>query len=283
MHRIFSIFVSLSIAAGILFAKEQEYHPHPQKNFLRLNTEHLHFIGSKKKRCGNRFGIEADMHNVYGHMQLYAERTLTETTPKVPSDLYVTKLFGLYEYTYDGVGYRVGFAHIHDNLAKETDGGKIYSIGFTYNAWKGRVYFSDYEHFDVWQSDIHYTYKGEGWQLIGIGKWIHLIDEKSNAFSRNADSDYVTVGMKLHVHRGRWHYGAAFFGGERIFAVMQDGLQVQHHAMAFKYSAMAGVGYTLSKGTVVHLRYGYHRADEIAIHNDNVKIHHVTLALQLPF
>ena len=40
---------------------------------------------------------------------------------------------------------------------------------------------------------------------------------------------------------------------------------------------MVGVGHQLDDNMVAHLRYGYHKAKEVPINNDNVKVKNLSL------
>jgi hypothetical protein len=58
---------------------------------------------------------------------------------------------------------------------------------------------------------------------------------------------------------------------------MKDGFSVQHHSMEFKESYMIGVGHKVSKNITSHLRYSYHKAKEVPMDNDNVKVENISL------
>ncbi len=127
------------------------------------------------------------------------------------------------------------YAHIDDNIMKETNGGKIYGIGYQKSTLAFTQYFSDYPHFDVYQSDLKYSLK-----------YIHLKDKNSNNFSKKGKTDYFTAGLKLHTHYHGYHLGAAAFVGKRMFSVMKEGFKVQHHAMEFKESYTCGIGHKIT-------------------------------------
>ena len=64
---------------------------------------------------------------------------------------------------------------------------------------------------------------------------------------------------------------------------MKEGFKVQHHAMEFKESYMVGVGHSFNKDMVAHLRYGYHKAKEVPMNNDNVKVNNLSLDMVYKF
>jgi predicted porin len=46
---------------------------------------------------------------------------------------------------------------------------------------------------------------------------------------------------------------------------------------------MIGIGHELGKNMATHLRYGYHKAKEVPMDNDNVKVNNVSLDLVYKF
>jgi len=267
-----------------LLAKEEEQHLHSGSSNIKINYETLDFTNSKKKKDGKRYGIEIDHESTHHHYQLYYEKTNTNTTKIVPKDLDVKKYTLKYQYKITPKErVTLSYTEIDDNLMKETNNGHIYGIGYSKNGLGVTQYLSDYPHFDVYQSDIKYSFKKEGLKTTLIGKYIHLKDKDSNGFSKKAKSDYFTGGIKLHTHYNGYHLGAGVYLGKRVFAVMKEGFKVQHHAMEFKESYMFGVGHALEEHTVVHLRYGYHKAKELPLNNDNVKVENISLDLVYKF
>ncbi len=76
--------------------------------------------------------------------------------------------------------------------------------------------------------------------------------------------------------------GAGAFFGKRVFAVMNDGFRVQHHAMEFDKTYMIGVGKHFGDVDLT-LKYVYQEATEIPINNDNVKVGNIILQLGYRF
>jgi len=115
-----------------------------------------------------------------------------------------------------------------------------------------------------------------------MGKYIHLQDKNSNAFSRKAQNNYFTPGLKIHAHYHDYHMGAGAFFGKRAFAVMYNGFKVQHHAMEFNKTYMFGIGKHFGD-LDVSLHYVYQEATELPINNDNVKAKNLILQVAYRF
>jgi hypothetical protein len=271
----------------VLFANDEDHIDHIDKTNLKLNFSSLDFSHSKKKEDGKRVSVELDHQSQKHHYQLQYERTDTNTKPNIPKDLEVNKYTLKYHYQLNPAqNISFSYTSIDDNLMKETDGGNIYGLG--YNICRANItqYFSDYKRFDVYQTDLSYKIKKEfdTVHIMGkiIGKYIHLKDKNSNNFSKNAKTDYFTLGLKLHSHINGYHLGAGTYLGKRIFAVMKEGFLVQHHAMEFKETYMAGIGHAIGK-SMVHLRYAYSKADEVPSNNPDVKVDNLSLEVAYKF
>ena len=274
----FSTLLLSTLLCTSLYAKEEEQHTHSGSNNIKLNYESLTFNHSKKKRDGNRYGIELDHEDEQQHFQLYYEKTKTHTTKIVPKNLDVKKYTLKYQYKLqDKERITLSYSGIDDNIMKETNNGHIYGLGYRKNGLSIMQYLSDYPHFDVYQSDVKYSLKKQGVKITLLGKYIHLKDKESNSFSKKAHENYFTAGIKLHTHYHGFHLGAGAYFGKRIFAVMKDGLKVQHHAMEFKESYRLGIGHALGENMSTHLRYGYHKAKEVPMNHDDVTVHNVSL------
>ena len=283
MKKINAILLSTLLCAT-LSAKEEEQHDHDGSNNIKINYETLDFSNSKKKEDGQRYGVEIDHEEEHHHFQLYYEKTNTNTTKIVPKDLDVNKYTLKYQYKFSPKErVSLSYAEIDDNIMKETNGGHIYGVGYSKNGLGVTQYLSDYPHFDVYQSDLKYSFKKSGVKTTLIGKYIHLKDKNSNNFSKKAKSDYFTGGVKFHTHYNGFHLGAGAYLGERIFAVMKEGFKVQHHAMEFQESYMVGVGHEFGENMAAHLRYGYHKAKEVPMNNDNVKVNNLSLDMVYKF
>jgi hypothetical protein len=283
MKKLNTILLS-SLLCTLLYAKEEENHAHEGNNNIKINYETLDFGNSKKKEDGKRYGIELDQEDKDQHIQLYYEKTKTNTTDIIPKDLDVKKYTLKYEYKLtQKERFSFLYANIDDNIMKETNGGNIYGIGYSKDGLGLTQYISDYPHFDVYQSDFKYSFKKSSLKTTLIGKYIHLKDKNSNNFSKNAKTDYFTAGVKFHSHYNGYHLGAGAYLGKRIFAIMKEGFKVQHHAMEFEESYILGIGHSIGENVIAHIRYGYHKAKEVPIDNDNVKVRNLSFDMIYKF
>ena len=275
------------LIATASYAEIAEHHIHEDRTSITLNYEFLDFTGSKQKDDGIRYGVEVDYQAKKHHFQLYSEHTDTQTKPVIPKDLSVNKYAFKYQYQlFPSQTLSLSYIHVSDNLIKEVDGGNIYGLGYRYKAFSFTQYLSDYHHFDVYQSDFKWGIKKKFSHFILkgalIGKYMYLDNKDSNAFSSKAEDDYFTVGAKIHAMYEGWHLSLVGYTGERIFAVMNEGLRVQHHAMAFDKSMMLGLGKEWGN-VFVKLRYIKQYATEVPIDNDDVKVENIALSLEYTF
>jgi hypothetical protein len=255
---------------------------------LNITYETLDFKDSKKKDKGKRVGIALDYRQDKTLYQLLYEKTYTDTfQPPLSENLKVNKYYFKYTKKIDILNaYMLSYVTIDDNLMKETDNGHIYGLGYRYNDLKIAQYLSDYKHFNVYQSEASFTFRKQFGEVKTrvkvVGKYIHLQNKKSNNFSKNAKTDYFIPGIKLHALYKGYHFGAGAFFGKRIFAVMHDGLKVQHHAMEFNETYMGGLGKHFEWGSL-HLKYVYQIAEEIPQHNKGVKVENIILKIGYHF
>lgn len=261
---------------------------HAERTVLKLTYENFNFENSKKKDKGKRYGVAINHQRDNELYQFLYERTNTNTyKPPLTEDLHVNKYYLKYIRKLDGKqSFSVSYATIDDNIMKETDGGNIYGLGYTYGALGLTQYLSDYENFNVYQTDFKYTFKKAFGEIKTsaalLGKYIHLEDKDSNLFSANAKEDYFTPGLKIHAHYKEYHMGAGVFFAKRAFAVMNDGFRVQHHAMEFEETYMFGFGKHF-RDVDLSLKYVYQKATEIPINNDNVKVENIIVQLGYRF
>jgi len=240
--------------------------------------ENKTFKDSTQKKDGVVYGVGADLHHNGSELKLAYEEGYTNTKqPPLPENLETKKIFLKYAYRFDkNFDLHINYISIEDNLA-ETDGGSVGGGGFTYYFNKKAAvnitqYFTDYAAFNVFQSDLRIDYKSKvekvKMHFSLITKYINIEDEnpKSN-FTKYAESDYATTGIKLHSHYDSYHFGMGAYFGRRAFAVMNDGFKVQHYAMEFDRTYAIGAGKTLSD-FVVRFQYIYQRAKELPAQNE---------------
>ena len=270
-----------------LMAEVDEHHEHVGNSQIKLSYQTLSFTDSKQKDDGLRYGVEMDYQNTEHHLQVYVEHTDTQTKPHVPKNLSVNKYSFKYQYQLSkGNALILSSIGIDDNLMKEVDNGKILGLGYKYKGLQFVQYVSDYKNFNVYQSDIKLSRKMvfDDVSVKGavIGKYMRLQHRKSNFFSRKTKNEYYTLGLKVHADYDKWHVGAGLYVGERIFAVMNDGMKIQHHAMSFDRSMMFLLGREF-EDVFVQVRYARHDANEIPIGNDNVKVEFLAVDFSYKF
>ena len=270
-----------------LYGEQEIHHNHIGSSNFKINYGKFDFENSKKKDNGKSHAVEFDHQDNKHHYRLYYEKSTIKTMPIVPKDLEVKKYALKYGYALNKKS-KLSFTYltIDDNLMKETNGGHIYGVGYTYKALQAIQYFSDYKHFDVYQSDLKFGFKKSfsNWELMVrvLGKYIYLDNKNSNSFSRKANRDYFTTGLKLHAHNKSYHLSAGTYLGKRMFAVMNEGLKVQHHAMEFKRSYLFALGKEF-ENMDIYLRYAQHKADEININSFNVTRKNIEVELSYKF
>ncbi len=245
-------------------------------------VESKSFTNSKQKDDGITYGVGVDVHYKHSAYKITYEHTDTNTKqPPLPYDLKIDKLFLKYGYEFnDTFGVNLNYISIlNDNLAI-TDGGKIYGLGFSYNHLEHlssnfTQYLSEYDDFNIYQSDLRIDYDTHlgkvHMKISSITKYIIVDEENPNGFTKNAEDDYLTTGIKLHAHYKTYHFGAGAYFGKRVFAIMDDGFKVQHHAMEINKTYALGVGKVFLP-FIVRFQYVFQEATELSIQNPGVKV-----------
>ncbi len=256
-------------------------------------VESKNFTNSVQKEDGVVYGIGADIHHDNSAYKLAYEYGDTNTKqPPLKEDLRTDKLFLKYAYDFqDDLEFNLNYINIlNDNIAI-TDGGKTYGAGITYHIRKNintnfTQYYTNYDDFNVYQSDFTLDYKMKindiKIKLTSVTKYINLDEENLNSFTKNAEDDYLTSGIKLHLHYEGYHFGSAVYFGKRVFAIMDDGFKIQHHAMEFDRTYTVGIGKNISD-FVLRLQYTYQQATELPVENKNVEVSNIRLLLNYKF
>jgi len=245
-------------------------------------AESKEYTNSVQKKDGLVYGVGADIHIGNAEYKIAYEQGGANTTAKVPEDLEMSKLFFKFDYKFDkhfsaNVNY---LGVLSDNIA-ETDGGYAYGGGITYRFGKKlslnfTEYFTIYNKFDVFQSDLRIDYKTKFDQVrvkfSSVTKYIYVEDGNlSSSFTKNADENYFTTGIQAHAHYKSYHLGATAYFGKRAFAIMQDGFKIQHHAMEFDRTYAIGAGKTFGD-FILRAQYIYQRAEELPMSNEDVDV-----------
>jgi len=251
------------------------------------------YSNSAQKEDGVVYGIAGDIHTKNSEYKFAYEHAHTHTKqPPLPKDLKVDKLFLRYAYTLDDkFTMNLNFINVIDDNLAETDNGKAYGAGLSYKINKKLLanftqYYTDYENFNVFQSDINLEYRFKidsvKFKVKSITKYIDIDKQTPSRFTRYTDDDYLTTGAILHAHYKTYHFGAGAYYGKRIFAIMSDGFKIQHHAVEIDRTYVAGLGKTISDFTF-RAQYIYQRGAELPAHRENVKIKNIRLIINYKF
>ena len=266
---------------------------HGLKSSITTTYETLDFKNSIQKNDGVRYSLGGVITKDNSTYKLTFERTITDTKkPPLKENLLVSKLYAKYAYKFTN-GIKINLNHLNilsDNLVP-TNHAKTYGIGLGYSFDKNTFinitqYYTDFREFKSYQSDLkleHQIFFDKMMlKVTTIAKYIKLDDYKNNFFSKNADSDYLTAGIKLHSHYKDYHFGTGIYLGKRAFAIMKDGFALQHHAMEFNKTYMVGIGKNISN-SIISIKYMYAIATELPMQNKDVKVQNLILSLKYNF
>jgi len=274
----------LLVAVPIFALEQQSVH-----SSLLAYYENKTYTNSKQKIDGRVYGIGGDIHYNKSALRFaYEDGAATTKKPPMTKDLTNQKLFLRYRYMLNNKLYfHLNYLSVlYDNIAI-TSGGKGYGGGveYLYNKQLSSdftQYYLKYSDFKSYQSDLKFEYKTTlrdlKMKLSLIGKYIKLQDIHPNSFTKNAKNHYFTTGVKLHAHYKSYHFGAAAYFGKRLFAVMNDGFKLQHHAMEFHETYAIGVGKSFGR-FIARVQYAYNKATELPINNPDVKITNIRFIL----
>jgi len=258
----------LLILNSIILAQE------PVHSSVSTYYENKTFSNSSQKTDGYVVGVGADIHHSDSMYKFAYEHGDTNTRqPPLKDDLKVDKLFFRYGYEVsENLEFNLNYIYISDNIAI-TDKGKAYAAGISYKLNKKlssnfTQFYSDYEDFNVYQSDLKIDFKMKlkkiKMKLSSITKYMYIDEENINGFTKNAQKDYLTTGLKFHMHYDSYHFGGGAYFGKRAFGIMNDGFKIQHHAMEFDRTYAVGIGKNIDD-FVVRLQYIYQRAIELPL------------------
>jgi len=260
-------------------------------DYVSLQYDYFNFTNSKQKDYGNRATLHVKASHENKSLQIAYEKTITETyKPPLSENLNVDKIMVRYDQkVFDRDRYDLGLIMVRDNIVP-TDGGKVFYAGYHHQftpllAVNGHLYYGYYDIMRTYQFDLalklHKRFGAFDTRVIGILKDI-VVDECSDVFCANAEPNYLTAGIKAKLdYEGYFLHGAAFVG-KRVFAVMIEGFQLQHHAMEFDRTYMLGAGKKF-EDVELKVRYTYQRARELPLNNSGVTIDAVSLRVRYLF
>ncbi|MFT5835771.1 MAG: hypothetical protein ACI9RG_000664 [Sulfurimonas sp.] len=265
----------------------------PLNSSITTYYENKNFNASVQKDDSVVYGVGAAINYENSQYKLTYEYGDTNTKqPPLSEDLKTEKLFLKYGYTFnDTFKANINYINIiNDNIAI-TDNGRAYGAGLTYNIGKKvslncTQFYTDYEDFDVYQSDFKIAFKTNldsvKLKLSSITKKIKIDEKNVNSFTKNAEDDYLTTGLKVNASYKTYHFGGGVYFGKRAFAIMDDGFKIQHHAMEFDRTYSVGVGKTISD-IVLRMQYVYQRATELPASNEDVEAKVIRLLASYKF
>lgn len=254
-------------------------------DFVRLQYDYLNFTDSRQKDYGSRGTLHLKSGFDGKTLQLAYEKTVTETyKPPLKENLNVDKLIARYDQKlFERGRYNAGLILVNDNLVP-TDGGKVFNLGYSHKltpdiALEGNIYYGYYDIMKTYQFDaalkLHREIGAVDTAVIGTLKDI-VVDECSDVFCANAEPNYLTAGIKVKLDYKGYFLHAGGFYGKRVFAVMMDGFGLQHHAMEFDRTYMAGIGKRF-EAIELKLRYVHQRAKELPLSNSGVDVDTMSL------
>ncbi len=252
------LFWNISFAHNLLEKKEDH---------IFLKTAYVDFINSKIKKYGYIFHIKYGFilnkhHNIIlDHKEGYIKTVLNK-------NLKVKKYALGYQYINR---YRLilNFLYVDDNLVEEADNVKVFGGGIGYKNIEIKQYIQKFKHFNVYETDVRYFLPLESLKGALIGKYITI--DKRQYISKNASKNYLTAGIIIHGDIKKIHYGFGGLIGNRVFTVLDNGMNLQHHPFEFRYSTFFKIGKKTKYG-IFHLGFGYAKAKELPFNNPDVKI-----------
>ena len=199
---------------------------------------------------------------------------------KINRTLHVKKYSLGYQYLFNRNRFILNLLYVDDSLVEDADNLKVYGIGFGHQNLEIRQYFEDFKYFNVYETDFKYFIPFKNFKAMFIGKYISM--DKKKSISKNADKSYLTVGFITHGNVNEIHIGVGGFIGKRVFTVMGNGTNLQHHPFEFIYTYIFKIGKKLKYGTF-HIGLTSSKAKELPANHSNVKINSISIDYSLKF
>ena len=213
-----------------------------------------------------------------------------EVTKAKLISLEVEKLSMKYLYNIrNDLSFKTSFMNIEDNLAP-TDNGKIYGLGLiksidNFNDIKVDTYLSNYADFNVNQYDLTFVKKFKFNDINFMGqtgvKYIDINGSKYGNYSLK-DNYYTSYFFNLNANYNSFIFGLGFMNGDRLFAVQEDGLKVEHHGLEQSKNYMVSLGKKFKDIDIIS-KYIYSNSDELPENRNDVKSQFVSLGLNYKF
>ncbi len=261
---------------------------------ISTNYTYKDYENSKTKTQGKTLDYRF-LHNFENsQIVINYEDSLTkrenEITKAKMTSLEVEKLSTKYLYNArEDLSFKTSFLNIEDNLAP-TDNGKIYGLGFiksinNSNEIKLDTYLSDYDDFNVNQYDLTFVKKFKFNDINFMGQTgIKYIDINGSKYGNYIlkDNYYTSYFFNLNANYNGFIFGLGFINGDRLFAVQEDGLKVEHHALEQNKTYMVSLGKKFKNIDLIS-RYIYTNSNELPENRNDVKSQFVSLGLNYKF
>ena len=261
---------------------------------ISTNYTYKDYDNSKTKTNGKTIDYRF-LHNFESsQIVINYEDSLTkrenEITKAKLTSLEVEKLSMKYLYHIsDELSFKTSFINIEDNLAP-TDDGKIYGLGLIKNmnsstGIKIDTYLSDYEDFNVNQYDLTFVKKIKFNDINFMGQTgVKYIDINGSEYGNYTlkDNYYTSYFLNLNANYNGFIFGLGFMNGDRLFAVQEDGLKVEHHALEQSKTYMVSLGKKFKDIDIIS-RYIYSNSNELPENRNDVKSQFVSLDLNYKF
>lgn len=252
------------------------------------------FKNSAFKIDGDAIGaglkFQHDNHSFRG---IYEYAAVNTKQPPKTSDSKERKLHLQYGYRINPK-FKVTLNYIdvlEDNMVPANLDILSYGAGLGYQATQQlsvdfNQYHTDYSKFKINQSDIAlgYAFKVNNAKIktSAMVKYLDLSNQNNSVYSKNAEGDYLTFGVKLATRYQGYQFGVSGFFGKRAFAVMQDGFKIQQRAMEFDRTYALAIGKKFDDLSL-RARYVYQRATELPPQNPNVDVCIIGLDVEYKF
>ena len=272
---------SLSIASLLL-----------ANNELSINSSNKNYTNSKTKVDGKNLNLNFTHKYKSGNFTLGYNKDDVDRVhaPSNNKTLHVKKYNLLYNYNYSQkTNVKASYIKIVDNLAP-TDQGKIYGLGAGYKLGKGMMakvdmYKSNYPAFDVNQYDISLIKGFKSGDMKGkvsiCGKSIKIDGDKYGSYTFK-DKDYFTTAVKIGLAQNGYFGGVGAFFGKRMFAVLDNGQKVQHHAQEIEKTYMASFGKKFKNFDII-AKYSVMNGNELPEGRNDVDTKVVSIGLKYKF
>jgi hypothetical protein len=261
---------------------------------ISTNYTYKDYDNSKTKTQGKTLDYRF-LHNFENsQITVNYEDSLTkrenEITKAKLTSLEVEKLSMKYLYNIsDDLSFKTSFINIEDNLAP-TDNGKIYGLGLiksidNSNEIKVDTYLSDYDDFNVNQYDLTFVKKFKFNDINFMGQTgVKYIDINGSEYGNYTlkDNYYTSYFLNLNANYNGFIFGLGFMNGDRLFAVQEDGLKVEHHALEQSKTYMVSLGKKFKDIDIIS-RYIYSNSNELPENRNDVKSQFVSLGLNYKF